>query len=65
MRITTGRKYRAFVPACKDRDISRTTAYYLAKAGLLETFTIGRKRYVYEDSLDSLPERMAALEAKS
>lgn len=59
------RPYRAFLPACSQYDIRRTNAYHLAKSGLLETFTIGRKRYIYLDSLDSLPERLAALEAKS
>lgn len=59
------REYRAFIPACEARDIRRNLAYNLVKAGLLETFTIGRNRYIYLDSLDSLPERLAALEAKS
>lgn len=59
------RSYRELYSACAARDIRRTNAYHLAKAGLLETFTIGRKRYVYEDSLDALPQRLAALEAKS
>lgn len=37
--------------------ISRTRGFELVKAGLLETFLIGRRRYVLLDSLRSLPER--------
>lgn len=37
--------------------ISRTRGFELVKVGLLDTFTIGRRRYVLLDSLRSLPER--------
>ena len=53
-----------FVEACSANRISRTVAYELANAGLLETFTIGRRRYVKVESLRSLPERLAQAKAK-
>jgi len=53
------REFRPFIPECAKRGIGRTKAYELANAGLLETFCIGAKRYVYLDSLLSLPERLA------
>ena len=49
-----------FVEACSAHRISRTVAYELANAGLLDTFTIGRRRYVKVESLRNLPERLAA-----
>lgn len=53
------REYRAFIPACKKRGFGKTLAYRYASAGLLETFTLGgKKRYVYLDSLLSLPQRL-------
>lgn len=60
------RDYRPFIPECSKRGIGKTKAYELAKAGLLETFPIGTKRYVYLDSLLTLPHRLAvsALQAK-
>lgn len=60
---TTYRPYRALVPECARHDIGKTTAYELVKEGLLETFAIGRKRYVYLDSLASLPQRLASRSA--
>ena len=51
--------YRPLVEACSDHGISRTVAFELARKGLLETFTIGARRYVRLDSLRSLPERLA------
>jgi hypothetical protein len=53
------REYRPFVPACRKRGFGKTLAYRYAKEGLLETFTIGKKRYVYLDSLLTLPTRLA------
>lgn len=58
MSDTGFRPYRAFIPECKRHDIGKNKAYELANAGLLETFTIGRRRYVYVDSLASLPQRL-------
>lgn len=54
------RDFRPFIPECTKRGIGKTKAYELANAGLLETFPIGSKRYVYLDSLLSLPARLAA-----
>ncbi|WP_222434226.1 hypothetical protein [Luteimonas wenzhouensis] len=53
------REFGPFIPECTKRGIGRTKAYELANAGLLETFSIGTKRYVFLDSLLSLPERLA------
>lgn len=59
----TLREFRPFVPACRKRGIGKTLAYKYASNGLLETFTIGKKkRYVYLDSLLSLPQRAAQAE---
>ena len=52
--------YRPLVEACGDHGISRTVAFELARKGLLETFTIGARRYVFLDSLRTLPERLTA-----
>lgn len=56
----TGRAYARLVPEAHKRGIGRTKAYELEKAGLLETFSIGRAKFVYIDSLDTLPERANA-----
>ncbi len=55
--------YRPLVPACAEHGISRSVAFELARTGKLETFTIGTRRYVYLDSLRTLPERLAGGEA--
>lgn len=52
------RDYGPFIPECIKRGIGKTRAYELANAGELETFFIGSKRYVYLDSLLSLPTRL-------
>lgn len=52
------RDFEPFVTACQKRGIGKTTAYRLLAEGLLETFTIGTKRFVFIDSLLSLPERL-------
>lgn len=54
------RDFGPFIPECTKRGIGKTRAYELADAGDLETFLIGSKRYVYLDSLLSLPTRLAA-----
>lgn len=61
------REYRPFIGECTKRGIGKTKAYELANSGLLETFLIGTKRYVYLDSLGTLPERLvlAALRSQS
>jgi len=50
--------YRPMVEACQEHGISRTVAYELVSAGLLETFKLGAKRYVIIESLRTLPERL-------
>lgn len=52
-----------FVETCQEHGISRTAAYRLADRGLIETFTLGRRRYVVMASLRSLPDRMRDMEA--
>ncbi len=52
------RRYSALIPECARWGIGRTKAFELVRRGLLETFTIGRKRYVLLESLASLPERL-------
>ncbi|MFT4255942.1 MAG: hypothetical protein QM599_03125 [Pseudoxanthomonas sp.] len=57
--------YRPLVTACAEHGISRTVAFELARAGKLETFTIGKRRYVALESLRTLPERLADEAAKA
>lgn len=54
-----GREFGPFIPECAKRGIGKTNAYELANSGALETFLIGSKRYVYLDSLLTLPHRLA------
>jgi hypothetical protein len=49
------------VETCVQHGISRTVAFELARKGLLDTFTIGTRRYVNLDSLRTLPERLRDL----
>ena len=58
-----GPAYRSLIEACRDHGISRTVAYELVNSGDLDTFTIGRRRYVYLSSLRTLPERLKAKKA--
>ena len=51
------RDYARFPDACIEKGISRPVAYRLVQAGILDTWTLGRTRYVYLDSLLSLPNR--------
>ena len=52
------REFRPFIPECTKRGIGKTLAYELANAGLLEVFHLGSKRYIYLDSLLTLPQRL-------
>jgi hypothetical protein len=52
--------YAPMVPACKAHGIGRSQAFELAASGLLSTFLIGNRRFVYLASLESLPQRLAA-----
>ena len=54
--------YGPMVEICGDHGISRTVAFELARQGQLKTFLIGKRRYVYLDSVRTLPERLAANE---
>jgi hypothetical protein len=57
------RNFAPLVEECRAHGISRTVAFELAARGLLETFAIGRRRYVKLDSLRTLPQRLAARDA--
>jgi hypothetical protein len=59
--MTDKKTFGRLVPECKARGIGRTVAFDLVNRGLLETFTIGKARYVKLDSLDSLPEKLKEL----
>lgn len=59
MRTETTPTYRPMVTACAEYGICRSVAFKLAASGKLQTFTIGTRRYVYLDSLRTLPERLA------
>lgn len=48
------------VPTCRAYGIGRTKAFELAAAGILETFTIGTRRYVLLESIRTLPARLRA-----
>ena len=52
--------YGPLVTSCADHGISRTVGFELARKGLLETFTIGTRRYVMLASLRDLPQRLQA-----
>lgn len=54
--------YGPLIETCAAYGIRRSRAHEYAKSGLIDTFTMGRKRYVRLDSLDTLPERIAAAE---
>lgn len=54
--------YAPLVPACKAHGIGRSQAFELTASGLLSTFLIGNRRFVYLASLESLPQRLSALQ---
>lgn len=56
------RPYGGLVREAEKRDIGRTKAFAFAKEGLLETFKIGNRKYVFIDSIDTLPQRLAERE---
>jgi hypothetical protein len=58
--ILTPPTFGPLVPTCRAHGIGRTKAFELAAAGLLDSFTVGTKRYVLLESLRTLPERLAA-----
>lgn len=53
------------VEECKRRGIGRTTAFDLAAKGLIQTFTIGRRRFVRIASLEALPDLLASNDASA
>ncbi|HEX7128727.1 MAG TPA: hypothetical protein VF217_01510 [Rhodanobacteraceae bacterium] len=64
MGITTEPAYGPLVETCVAHGISRSVAFELARDGLLQTFKIGARRYVYLESLRTLPDRLAANDAE-
>ena len=50
--------YGILQDVCKLFGISRTQAFAYSKAGLLDTFLMNNRRYVYIDSVRSLPVRL-------
>jgi hypothetical protein len=48
------------VDVCKAHGIGRTVAFELARKGLVDHFSIGTRRYVYLESVRTLPERLRA-----
>lgn len=58
MTTNAPREFGPFISECNKRGIGKTKAYELDASGLLETFTIGAKRFVYIDSLLTLPQRL-------
>lgn len=52
--------YGRLVAECARRGIGRNLAFKLAREKKLETFQLGKSRFVKIDSLESLPDRLAA-----
>lgn len=50
--------YGPLVEVCESHGISRTVAFELSDSKLLDTFKIGTRRYVYLDSVRTLPQRL-------
>jgi hypothetical protein len=50
--------YGPLVESAKRFGICRSVAFGLASKGLLDVFRIGTRRYVYLESLRTLPERL-------
>lgn len=63
MNYTPGRPYVRAIPEFKKRGIGRTKSFEIIRRGLVEAFKLDGMLFVYLDSLDSLPERLAAIEA--
>jgi hypothetical protein len=55
--------YAPLVETCAAHGISRTKAFEFANQGLLDTFLLGRRKYVYLQSVRTLPQRMAERQA--
>lgn len=50
--------YAPLVEACRAHGIGRTRAFELARDKKLRTFQIGKRTFVYLESLRTLPERL-------
>ncbi len=55
--------YGPLVDSCRRYGIARSKAFQLAREGLIRTFSIGSRRFVYLSSLDELPDRLAERDA--
>lgn len=55
--------FRPMVEECAKHGISRTVAFELVAKGLLQSFLLGKRRYVLLDSLRTLPERLTEVAA--
>jgi len=53
-------EFAPMIKAGEDRGITRTNMYEMARRNMIETFKIGRTRYVMLDSLRSLRQRADA-----
>lgn len=56
--VNGNREFGPFIPECAKRGIGKTVAYELLKSGHLDSFLLGTKRYVFLDSLLTLPQRL-------
>lgn len=45
---------------CSEYDVSRSVAYELIDSKLLDSFLIGRRRYIIGASIETLPQKMKA-----
>lgn len=63
--LNDSRTFAPMVEECGKHGISRSVAFELAATGKLETFTIGRRRYVRLESLRTLPDRLAAVRERT
>lgn len=50
--------YGLLTETCRAFGIARTQAFAYARTGALETFYMNGRRYVYVESLKSLPQRV-------
>jgi len=55
--------FAPMVEYCGLHGISRAQAYRLARAGIIETFNIGRRRFVTTASMRRLPTAMTGVPA--
>lgn len=58
MKLNSVQTFGRLVEECSKVGISRTLAFKLVRLGVLETFSIGKRRFVCLESLRTLPQRM-------